>query len=503
MKTIKFNIIRFALLGAASVLLLSCNKFLDVLPDNRTEIDTPTKVANILLSAYPDYLPYGIWELMSDNVTDAGTNFGLPYNWAVTTYHFEDNPMTNYDNPFSTWQNCYSSIASANVALRAIEELGDTAELAPYKGEALLCRAFAHFILVNTFCQAYYPGSEDLGIPYVDIIEETVYSDIPRGTVTDVYEKMIADIEAGFPLIDDSVYAHPVYHFTRRAAAAFASQVYLFYGDYEKSIEYGDVVLGDNPTKYFRNWTLYKGEGYEKVDAFVSSSETANIFNIGFHSWFTRYRQGRYSLANELLPETLHSKGPWGSSLGVINSTNISGPAPGYYFLKIREVFLADPVTQVGHPYSTRVVFSTEMALLNRAEAKVLAKDYDGAASDLSFFYKSAGANVTRDKNYISEFYKEGGEGKLFRKVLAPKNFTFEEEMQENMVHACLHARRVFTAEYGERLLDLKRYGIAYTHVLEDVEGDSDDIKIEPYDFRLAVQIPDMVRKAGMPGNPR
>ena len=47
--------------------LVSCDKFLDTLPDNRTELDSAEKIRSLLMSAYPqtDYL--GFNEMMSDN----------------------------------------------------------------------------------------------------------------------------------------------------------------------------------------------------------------------------------------------------------------------------------------------------------------------------------------------------------------------------------------------------------------------------------------------------
>ena len=38
------------------ILLASCNSFLDETPDARTEIDSPEKVQELLVGAYPDAL---------------------------------------------------------------------------------------------------------------------------------------------------------------------------------------------------------------------------------------------------------------------------------------------------------------------------------------------------------------------------------------------------------------------------------------------------------------
>ncbi len=48
-----------------------------------------------------------------------------------------------------------------NMALEAIEEAGDTDEYSTAKGEALVCRAFNHFILVNLFAEHYDPNKAE------------------------------------------------------------------------------------------------------------------------------------------------------------------------------------------------------------------------------------------------------------------------------------------------------------------------------------------------------
>ena len=50
MKSLKYTV---AVLGLAALSLTSCSDFLDEMPDNRTTLDTPEKVANLLVSAYP------------------------------------------------------------------------------------------------------------------------------------------------------------------------------------------------------------------------------------------------------------------------------------------------------------------------------------------------------------------------------------------------------------------------------------------------------------------
>ncbi len=229
------NMIKTTLIAAGAFLFMSCDGFLSELPDNRTEIDTPDKISDILISAYPEVAPYGLMELMSDNVTDAGQEIGEGNRPMADSYRFQTVESTSYDSPHWIWEDTYKAIASANVALQAAAGYENPELVSAQIGEAYMCRAFSHFLLCNLFCQAYNPetGTKDLGIPYVTEPETTVFVDRDRETVAAVYEKIAADIEAGFPLLSDSGYSAPMYHFTRRAAAAFAAQFYLYYGKYD------------------------------------------------------------------------------------------------------------------------------------------------------------------------------------------------------------------------------------------------------------------------------
>lgn len=62
------------LLGAGSLILAACNDFLDELPDNRTELDTPDKINRLLVSAYPSRSFTRMCEIASDNCDDMGAN---------------------------------------------------------------------------------------------------------------------------------------------------------------------------------------------------------------------------------------------------------------------------------------------------------------------------------------------------------------------------------------------------------------------------------------------
>lgn len=502
MKRILYNI---SLLCMSAMLVTSCNDYLDELPDNRTDIDTPAKITKILVSAYSEELPIIVQEQMSDNVTDRGTSYSWNSDNCYDAYHFNNNfSQIGTDSPYSLWEKNYAAVAAANVALEAIETIDTTVDLFPQKGEALLCRAYAHFTLANIFCQPYNPQSSatDLGIPYVYAVEKTAINTYQRGTMADVYAKIAADIEEGLPLIDDNLYTQPKYHFNKAAANAFAAQFYLFYGNYQRAVECATAAIGEDPSSILRDYSEWKSltGSSEYTAAWVNSELATNLFLHGVHSVAGRMLyQSRAVHTYALLSETENSIGPWGNYALIFSDYMryySAGSTPSYVFPKQNEYFVYTDASQgIGYAYIMQVMYSAEKTLLNRAEAYAMLNQYDKAAQDLSWFYVASDGAACSAAT-ISEFYEKASD--LHKKPIAPR-FTVEAGMQENMIHACLHARRILTLHEGTRMLDLRRYGVAYTH---RVVGGT-DINIVPYDKRIALQIPSLVILAGIEANPR
>ncbi len=497
--TIIASRIALMLMGA---LVISCDSYLDELPDNRTELDTPEKITQILVSAYPGGLHMRMFEQMSDNVTDIGEN----YNYGNSDYaNYCWNPTsgshgTSQDSPQYVWIHCYSAIAAANAALEAIEAYtGPAADVAAQKGEALLCRAFSHFLLVNIFCQAYNPQSSDtdLGIPYVTWLEKTVFGQGERGTVADVYAKIDADLQAGIPLINDNLYTQIKYHFNQRAANAFAAKFYLYYGKYEKSIEYANACLGNDPSANFRVWSNIVGTSdREYTNCWNAAEEPANILNIGFLSWWARYLSTRYVMSSKLITEVTQTVGPWGAKFSAWQRTWVMS-SRAYYFPKFDEYFYyTDIVAGTGYGYHIWVAFTTEKVLTNRAEAYVMLGEYEKAAADLNMLYKSFGATTDCDLNKINDWYATADE--RYVKPIAPR-FDLLPGTQTNLLHACLHIRRVQTSHEGERFEDVKRMGMTIKHAVDKATV---PMVLNPFDKRCAVQIPTAIVNAGMQPNP-
>ena len=79
--------------------LVSCDKFLDTMPDNRAEIDTPEKIRAILTTAYPSGTYLTTNEYMSDNVDQIGHDNPSSSRFLDQLYGWEDVTEGSNDSP--------------------------------------------------------------------------------------------------------------------------------------------------------------------------------------------------------------------------------------------------------------------------------------------------------------------------------------------------------------------------------------------------------------------
>ena len=87
---------------------------------------------------------------MSDNVDDRGTATGLSSigRKQEEFYFWQDPTDVGNESTKRVWSTYYYAIATANQAQEAIEKMGSPESLNGQKGEALITRAYHHFMLV-------------------------------------------------------------------------------------------------------------------------------------------------------------------------------------------------------------------------------------------------------------------------------------------------------------------------------------------------------------------
>ena len=532
---IKNIIYKGSLMLASVAILASCSDQLDTLPDNRTTLDTPKKIAGLLVTAYPDRTPTLFNEWMSDNTDYMGAQNSQGNRGGDQYFFWQEQTEGGNDSPEQVWMLYYEGVYKANEALAAIEDQGGPNNdiLRNSKGEALLLRAYNHFILANEFCRPYNgkTSTKDAGLYYATGIADfsAAAEQSNRGTVADVYAKIAADIEAGIPLLNDT-YEVPKYHFNKQAAYAFATRFYLYYEKWEKAKEYADKLLGSNPAASLRDYRalqampLSKSEQAVKIaEAYCSASADCNLLvqtsissaGMALAPWLT---SKRYTLTNYLSEtELFQSNNIWGTSSNLIWKpfTVNSGESNFALLMKLpREFEIRNTTTGSGYLRTLNVDFTMDEALLNRAEAEIMLGQNDAACADMTIWMKNFfNTNVTLTPTSVQTFFKAvpyayADAAKMvpsFKKHISPR-FTIDAEgsVQESLLQCLLNFRRIETVHQGMRWMDIRRYNIEIPRRLIGANGKpSQNLDwLEKDDPRQVVQIPQSIREAGVAGNP-
>lgn len=473
-----------------SILIVSgCQDYLEQAVDQRTQLDNVEKVSELLATAYPqaDYATFT--EALSDLAMDKGAGPVVVDQVNEDSYFFRDVESKQQGSPDFYWNACYAAIAAANHALEAIRNAPDPASYSAQRGEALMARAYAHFMLVTLFSQVYDPATAATapGIPYVTEPEKVVMGQYERRTVAYVYEQIEKDITDGLPLINNNTYRVPKYHFNLAASHAFASRFYLFKRDYDKVIYHTSLAFpGGDIGSNLRPWaTLYSGlTANEGLAIYTQASESANLLLVETASlWARNYGTYRYGLATPIVNYLFRSPNVTGARW--VYPLYTQG-TDNWLILKFREHFVRSGANaNIGFPYTIFPLFTAEEVLFNRAEANLELGNLEAARADLNLFastriedYNARTHNITNTK--LRAFYGTN-------------------DPKEGLMAALLDFKAAEFVQEGMRWFDILRHGITVQH--PTAEGGL--LILAPGDPRRVLQIPQEATLAGIEQNPR
>lgn len=478
----------------------ACNKFLDELPDARTELDTPEKIQELLARAYPDALYADFCETMSDN---AGDKVNLTQSSIFNTQMYSwqtNNEYSTWDTPPHYFYAAYGAVANANYALEAVENLGGGSDLNYLKGEALVARAYAHFMLGLFWCKPFNPATAatDLGLPYATKAERKVFEVYRRISVKDYYDAIEKDLTEGLPLIDNSKYSKPKFHFTKEAAHAFASRFYLVKGDWDKVISHANEALGANPENKLRDVKGQRARTYAQQELlYASSDEPANALIVGASSLYARnFAYNKYGLTLQKSVEVL------GDNKHPLNGFRATWAYPLYgnddyrNFPKYQEYFKYTNVSAGnGYPYDMAVLISFDEVFLNRLEAYLMKGEKAKFLTDLVVFLRKKTMQNIPDTFVLSEadmntIYQNKG-------TEFDPAYTLSTQQRE-WLQAVADVRRAAFVFEGLRWIDNKRLGMKVVHV----KG-GQTMELPKDDPRRELQIPEDAISNGITANPR
>lgn len=464
-----------------------CKKYLEKAPDSTwTQLDTPEKVSQLLGTAYPQSNYMAFCEAISDNAIDKGKGVDEKVN--RDPFFFNDVQANDEDSPEQYWAAAYTAIAVCNNALAACNNAKDSAAYTQQKGEALVARAYAHFMLVNFFSKFYdsTTATTDAGIPYVTEPEDVVMKQYDRKTVAYVYEQIEKDLLEGLPLIRDDRYKVVRYHFNQAAAYAFATRFYLYKKQYAKVVEYAAKVfpannIADNMRPWNTDYTALTPAGL--WNTYSNSTEKANLLLVETPSTFGRYvalyRFGmNYVMYREILGDNV-TGGNWAYSV-------YSYGEQDYFVPKITEYFVKSSVNaSIGTAYVMVPLFTTEEVLFNRAEANTYLNKTTDVINDLNLYASKRIADYDPAVNAIT--------------LAGIKTFNGISDTKKTLIKTILDFKRAEYVQEGMRWFDLMRYKTPVVHY----PASGEVLTLEADDLRRVFQIPASAKTSGLTLNPR
>ncbi len=296
------------------------------------------------------------------------------YNGSTTTTHRVDRGF---------WRALYQGVDMANRIIDADFTPPDAvkAEFEQIVGEAYAMRALCYFNLVRIFAQ-HYTYTADASHPGVPIVLHFDFQNKPgRATVKEVYDQIISDFQKAIELM--TIDPPNAGRFSKEAAQALLSRVYLYKEDWAKAEELATAVIQSG------KYTLVSRDDYPTQFLVGLSSEA--IFemiytiadNPGSNHLGGMYKETGYG---DYLPSE--------DLLNMMNDDDIrktmfkpdSNLGGIYGYLRV------DKYPSSGSEIGTDnlPVIRLSEVYLNRAEARAMLGNFTGAQEDVNIIRKRA-----------------------------------------------------------------------------------------------------------------
>lgn len=269
--------------------IASCNKKLDVLPQNYAtpdQIKTSADVLAILAGGYAQmqnaaafgekYIDIPDLLASQDQVIFAGTFSSYKNIW--------QRQITATNGVISDlWGNSYKIIAIANTVIDKLSIVDKTQQLST-EAQAKFMRAASYYYLVNLFAKPYSDGAAATN-PGVPITTAPVYTydsvkdKLSRATVQQTYAQIITDLKDA--ISEDAKYFAP---------RALLARVYMSMGDYANAAAQADnVITGGGYTLASSYDKEFNNSGPSSEDIFSISQTTqsnAGTTNNGIQTFY-------------------------------------------------------------------------------------------------------------------------------------------------------------------------------------------------------------------------
>ncbi|MBU3714247.1 MAG: RagB/SusD family nutrient uptake outer membrane protein [Ferruginibacter sp.] len=232
----------FLSLSILAILISGCAKKLDILPlQSVDETLVFTSDANIKAALNGAYDAASSGALLGGGFQNFSELLGADgeINWVGTFNQpdevFRKEILTNNSFVLGTYLQAYRVINICNNIIASVNIVNE-ADRDAVKGQALFLRGLMYFELVKLYAKPYSAGNVTTNLGLQLITKPTLNgvtnnNNVPRSTVKETYDQIIADLTAAKSIIggETGVYG------SETAVSAVLSRVYLQTGDYAKA----------------------------------------------------------------------------------------------------------------------------------------------------------------------------------------------------------------------------------------------------------------------------
>lgn len=255
---------KIILYTTALLLMASCSKMMDTEPTTESslamlETTDGLKVAldGIYASMYNriDYLTANTHQtfgnmaiflaadLMGEDMVQ--TAKGPGWFWNDYTYGVRERYASKIQRCYFVWSYFYELINNANAILAAEETAtGDSAVRDCIIGQAYAIRAFCYFMLIQSYQQTYIGHQGSPGVPVYTVATTSSSEAKGRGTVQQVYDLILRDIEQSLLRLEASgLEQDHISHLDKYAVNLLKGRIALVMNDWDTAIEAADIAL--------------------------------------------------------------------------------------------------------------------------------------------------------------------------------------------------------------------------------------------------------------------
>lgn len=234
-----------------ALLLVSCDKFLDIQPTGKVIAKTSDEYRALLTAVYKNFPDdRSLTALRTDEMTlDPSITTTEDLNSYFDIWTWNDVAKDANTSSFN-WRTFYHTIYIANYVIEHQSEIteGTPKQIKQMVGEAYMLRAYCHFIMVNLYGEPYTYCSPESSLAIPLAIKADVEAVLSRSSVGDIYKQIVSDIELAKQNLNvDKWDSELTYRFNITSADALLSRVALYMGNWQTARDAAQKVIAEYP----------------------------------------------------------------------------------------------------------------------------------------------------------------------------------------------------------------------------------------------------------------